>query len=319
MKQLMILAVLLSTTLFANAQLTWQNVDSAFGPLPMGVHVYRTNTALAGKPNIAYYIELPLKNKQLSFDALTGNGKRFTPTQYFEQHASPLVVANCTFFSFANNANLNMVVSNGQLKAYNTPAVKMGKDSSRYYYITRSAIGISKKRKADVAWTYTDTALRYAYACIQPSVATGSNADPGLPDLMAANQSITKPVKWKMQTAVGGGPVVLEAGAVKVYNKEERMFVTGLQDKHPRTAMGYTRDGRLIILAVEGRNPGIAEGATLEQIGQMLLQAGCEEGLNLDGGGSSCLLINGKTTIKPSDKEGQRPVPAVFVVTTTNY
>jgi len=38
------------------------------------------------------------------------------------------------------------------------------------------------------------------------------------------------------------------------------------------------------------------------------------EALNLDGGGSSCLLINGKETIKPSDKEGQRPVPAVFMI-----
>ena len=314
----MVLAVLLSTTLFANAQLTWQNVDSAFGPLPKGVHVYRTNTALAGKPNIAYYIELPLKNKQLSFDALTGNGKRFTPTQYFEQHASPLVVTNCTFFSFANNANLNMVVSHGQLKAYNTPAVKQGKDSTRFFYVTRSAIGISKKRKGDVAWTYTDTALQYAYVWSKPSTGTGSHADPDLQDLISANPSLPKPVKWKMQTAVGGGPVVLEAGEVKVYNKEERMFVTGLQDKHPRTAMGYTADGKLIVLAVEGRNPGIAEGATLEQLGQMLKQMGCIEGLNLDGGGSSCLLINGKPTIKPSDKEGQRPVPAVFVVTTTS-
>jgi exopolysaccharide biosynthesis protein len=41
---------------------------------------------------------------------------------------------------------------------------------------------------------------------------------------------------------------------------------------------------------------------------------GCVEALNLDGGGSSCLLINGKETIKPCDKEGQRPVPAVFLV-----
>jgi len=36
--------------------------------------------------------------------------------------------------------------------------------------------------------------------------------------------------------------------------------------------------------------------------------------LNLDGGGSSCMLVNGKETIKPSDKEGQRAVPAVFII-----
>jgi exopolysaccharide biosynthesis protein len=46
----------------------------------------------------------------------------------------------------------------------------------------------------------------------------------------------------------------------------------------------------------------------------MLVQVGCEEALNLDGGGSSCMLVNGKQTITPSDKEGQRPVPAVFII-----
>ena len=78
--------------------------------------------------------------------------------------------------------------------------------------------------------------------------------------------------------------------------------------------MGYTADGQLIFLAIEGRSPGKAEGATLTQAAQMLQQIGCIEALNLDGGGSSCLLITGKQTIKPSAKEGQRGVPAVFVI-----
>jgi exopolysaccharide biosynthesis protein len=80
--------------------------------------------------------------------------------------------------------------------------------------------------------------------------------------------------------------------------------------------MGYTRDGRLIILAIQGRAPGIAAGATLEEEARILLDLGCYEALNLDGGGSSCLLVNGKETIKPSDKEGERPVPAVFMIKT---
>ncbi|HMP94512.1 MAG TPA: phosphodiester glycosidase family protein, partial [Phnomibacter sp.] len=79
-------------------------------------------------------------------------------------------------------------------------------------------------------------------------------------------------------------------------------------------AMGYTKNGHLIIMVVEGRNPGLAEGASLVHLAHMLQQVGCHEALNLDGGGSSCLLINGKETIKPSDKTGQRPVPAVFMV-----
>jgi exopolysaccharide biosynthesis protein len=122
--------------------------------------------------------------------------------------------------------------------------------------------------------------------------------------------------KWKMETAIGGGPVLLQEGRIKISNEEEQMFAgKAIKDKHPGTAMGYTGDKKLIILVVEGRNPN-AGGATLTQEAQILKDLGCVEALNLDGGGSSCMLINGKETIKPSDKNGQRSIPAVFIIQT---
>ena len=118
-----------------------------------------------------------------------------------------------------------------------------------------------------------------------------------------------------MQTAIGGGPALIHHGVVRITNNEEMMFTGKAQhDRHPRTAMGYTADGKLIIMVVEGRNQGVAEGASLIHLAEMLKELGCVEALNLDGGGSSCMLVNGKETIKPSDKEGQRPVPAVFMI-----
>jgi exopolysaccharide biosynthesis protein len=118
-----------------------------------------------------------------------------------------------------------------------------------------------------------------------------------------------------MQTAIGGGPVLVHDGRVRITNDEERMFMgKAREDLHPRTAMGYTRDGKLIILAVEGRRPGVAEGASLTTLAQILVELGAQEALNLDGGGSSCLLVMGRETIRPSDKEGQRPVPGVFMI-----
>lgn len=122
-----------------------------------------------------------------------------------------------------------------------------------------------------------------------------------------------------MKTAVGGGPVLLQTGKIQITNNEELKFAgNAIEDKHPRTAMGYTKDNKLIILAVQGRFPGIAEGATLGQEAKILQDLGCWEALNLDGGGSSCMLINGKETIKPSDATGQRAVPAVFLIRKKN-
>ena len=118
-----------------------------------------------------------------------------------------------------------------------------------------------------------------------------------------------------MQTAVSGGPVLVQNGKVMVTNNEEWKFAgKAINDKHPRTAMGYTADGRIIILVVEGRALGRAEGTTLTQTAEMLVSIGCVEALNLDGGGSSCLLVNGKETIRPSDKEGQRAIPGIFYI-----
>lgn len=298
--------------LLGQTAMEWHNVDSIYQPLPAGMHVFRTTTSIDGKPNRAFYIVAELKNKSLHFTTQVGNGKRFTPQQYFQQEGNPVVVVNGTFFSFADNRNLNLVMREGQMKAYNVPAVPKGKDSSQYYYVTRSAIGISKKREADVAWVYSDTGARWPIATESgPVTSTGANPDPTWRDLKALG---VKGGKWKMQTAIAGGPALVYDGKKQLSHKEERMFVNGENDRHPRTAMGYTAEGKLIILAVEGRNPGVAEGASLHHLAEMLVQLSCSEGLNLDGGGSSCLLINGKETIKPSDKEGQRPVPAVFMI-----
>ena len=313
----------------AICQLNWANVDSLFQPLPASVHVYKTTSAMDGKPNIAYYVEAELKDKNVEFAVDTSLKRRLTPLQYFQRNENPLLVVNCTFFEFVQSRNLNVVINNGRLVGYNSASVPgRGKDTFTYRHPFGSAIGISKKRRADVAWLITDSAKKYAYASqsiIEPIKDSVSKPTFKYLDKMTSivighsGKIVSNFVKWKMKTAVGGGPVLLQNGNINITNNEELKFAgKAIEDKHPRTAMGYTKDGRLIVLCVQGRMPGIAEGASLTQQAQILKDLGCEEALNLDGGGSSCLLVNGKETIKPSDKEGQRPVPAVFIIKRRN-
>jgi hypothetical protein len=153
MKQLGIAVFCLVTALKGLAQLRWKDVTADFAPLPPGLKVFYSNDSLDGKPFIGYYAEADLKNRQLDFTTQTGNGKRFTPAQYYSGSDSPLVVVNATFFNFDKNQNLNVVVKDGKMLAYNIAFVKgRGKDSLHQVKPFRSAIGISKKRKADVAW-----------------------------------------------------------------------------------------------------------------------------------------------------------------------
>jgi hypothetical protein len=307
----------------AKSQLKWQNVDTAFGRLPENFHVYKTTDSLDEKPFIAYYAEAKLQDKKLQFTADTTKDRRLTPATFYERCNNPLLVVNCTFFSYETNRSLNTVIMDGELVAFNIHSIPMReKDTFQYRHPLGSAIGISKKRKADVAWLYTDSTYVKALA-FQNSIqyVTDSNRYfnlrkyKGCTTCKFYNKSYASGKKWKMQTAVGGGPVLLQNGDIKITNEEELKFSgkTGLTDKHPRTAMGYTADGRLIIMVIQGRSANAA-GATLVQEAQLLKDLGCVEALNLDGGGGSCMLINGKETITPSEKGAERPVPAVFLI-----
>jgi hypothetical protein len=70
--------------------------------------------------------------------------------------------------------------------------------------------------------------------------------------------------------------------------------VSGLNNQtlHPRTAVGVNKAGTmLIIVVVDGRQPGYSNGATLQELAQILVDNGAERGMELDGGGSSTLVM----------------------------
>ena len=323
-KRIINYSLLIINSIGVSAQLKWTNVDSLYQPLPSSVHVFKTTDTLDGKPNIAFYVIADLKDRKLLFDADTTLNRRLTPGQFYLKNNQPLVVVNCTFFSFQTNQNLNVVIKDGKLVGYNIHSIPgRGKDTLTYWHPLGSALGINRKRVADIAWLFTDSLLKYPIAFERsPDLVRDSYPNVSKFDFVPQLQHYPKlekrrgiKEKWKMQTAVGGGPALIQNADIKITNNEERKFTgNAINDKHPRTAMGYTKEGKLIILVVQGRYPGVAEGASLIQKAKILQDLGCWEALNLDGGGSSCLLVNGKETIKPSDAAGQRAVPAVFII-----
>ncbi len=324
MKNTIVLLVFTCCINAISAQQKWNNEDGDFAPLPKNFHVYKTTDSLDGKPFIAFYAEAKLKDKKLKFTTDTTYKRRLTPQQFYEKNKQPLLVVNGTFFSFATNQNLNVVIKEGKLVSYNVHTIAgWGKDTLTYRHPLGSAIGISKKRKADVAWLFTDSTQKFSRALQIPLIAQKDSVNVYKFDFSRYDRIENKIVmdfvlsgyKWKVKTAIGGGPVLLQNGEIKITNNEELKFngKTGLTDKHPRTAMGYTADGRLIIMVIQGRS-GDAAGATLPQTAELLKNLGCIEAINLDGGGSSCMLINGRPTITVSDKDGQRAIPAAFIL-----
>lgn len=89
--------------------------------------------------------------------------------------------------------------------------------------------------------------------------------------------------------AISGNPMLVEEGR-EIAIGNDAYF----NELHPRTAVGLSQDGQtLILVVIDGRQPGYSEGATLAELAGILIQAGAWTALNLDGGGSAELAMMG--------------------------
>ena len=82
----------------------------------------------------------------------------------------------------------------------------------------------------------------------------------------------------------------------------------------PRTAIGQRKDGTVLFLVIDGRQPGYSIGATLRDVQDILYEKGAYIAANLDGGSSTTLYLNGKVVNKPADLLGERMIPTAFIV-----
>lgn len=88
-----------------------------------------------------------------------------------------------------------------------------------------------------------------------------------------------------LYAAVGGRDLLVDDGRIPF------PILEPIQNRHPRTAVGYDKSGNLYFVVVDGRNPGIAQGMYLARFGAYLKSLGIIRALNLDGGGSSTFLL----------------------------
>jgi len=78
--------------------------------------------------------------------------------------------------------------------------------------------------------------------------------------------------------------------------------------RHPRTAVGITQSGDVYIVVIYGRNPKESVGASVTEMAKIMKSLNVDKAMNLDGGGSSVMIVDGKSTGIPSDVEGERAV-----------
>jgi len=106
--------------------------------------------------------------------------------------------------------------------------------------------------------------------------------------------------------------MLLHNGSRRVTDDEEVFFGSAIPNVHPRTAAGRTADGRLLLLVVDGRQP-VSRGVDLEQLAHIMEDLGAVDALNLDGGGSSALVVNGVLLNRPAGTSVEREVMSALV------
>ena len=115
------------------------------------------------------------------------------------------------------------------------------------------------------------------------------------PGMTAALHMDTNPPWPNLLHAVGGGPILVVDGKVCVNSGPERFRSDVAYGSHPRSAVGIATNGDIILLAVQ--RPGL----TLTELAAVLVKLGAKDAMNLDGGGSTTLVVKGKVLNAPAD------------------
>lgn len=108
--------------------------------------------------------------------------------------------------------------------------------------------------------------------------------------------------EWKnVNHIISGGPYLVKSGEVYVDMTAQKL--TAIGGRNPRTAIGYTKENNLIMLTADGRE-GDSVGLTLMELAALMKELGCVNAMNLDGGGSTVMYIDGKVVNRPQVKGG---------------
>lgn len=103
--------------------------------------------------------------------------------------------------------------------------------------------------------------------------------------------------KWQnVKHIISGGPFLVKNGEIYIDTYEEKL--TSISGKNPRTAIGYTKDNDLVLIAVDGRE-GSSIGLTLNELAHFMKSLGCINAINLDGGGSTVMYVDGSIVNTP--------------------
>jgi len=286
---------------FPKIDMNWQPAGSLNEDLPDGIRVYEgSNPDL---PLKAWYIRVDEIDPRITTRVVvSGDSDRKESVSSFASRLDAPVVVNGGYFRMGARPaqHVGLLYIDGEV--YHPAMESVLRDSIRYY-TARAALGFTSEGRVDVAWvsSRSDSLLEWD----SPPVNVEGSPSPPL--------DYRKAHVWSVRDGLAAGPVLVFEGRIRVTVNEEVFFGSSIPQVHPRTAAGYTRAGELILLVVDGRQPA-SRGVDLEELATLMRDLGCVEAVNLDGGGSSTLVVNGVLVNRPAGGAYQREVMSALAV-----
>jgi len=122
------------------------------------------------------------------------------------------------------------------------------------------------------------------------------------------------PLSYGFEDITNGVPQLIKNSKIDITWEQEKSSKAFVETRHPRTAVAKLKDGKFLMLTADGRTEQSA-GLDLYDLAAYFLELGATDAMNLDGGGSTTMFLDGKVVNKPSDKEGERKVSDAILVT----
>ena len=147
-------------------------------------------------------------------------------------------------------------------------------------------------------------------------VARGSSvqrlAEEAQPGTGVTIRLLLSPTWGDVPDAIGGGPLLVRDG--RAIFRHGEVFPTTLLQRGPRSAVAQLRDGRILMVVVDGKRRGYSVGMTNFDLAQALVRLGAVTGAALDGDDSAAMAFDGTLLSRPSDPSGERAVANALLV-----
>ena len=303
----------------------WTDISAQYD-MPASIRLYKTTTSVTGRNINAWYAIADMSAGDLELRTFK-TSTLTKPSVASKSLGDVQIIVNGGYFgsgqSYSYVKDQGTEVATGVkavTRKYYTNANRT--EASKSFNITRGAFGVDKNQVPSVKWLYGSS--QWAYDTPLPSYNSGPVFQPtaSFPDVRQ---------NWDVYSAIGGGPVILHDGHICIdylvtkdkgnggrYIGNPELLdddIFGPSVRPPRTAIGHTADGKIVIMVVDGRNSGGSQGVSLDELARLMKGVGCTYVLNLDGGGSTVMCATPDAAILNCPSDGsERAVMSVVAL-----